>query len=71
MVASAIILSYNGIGESANQEAINNYISDYGIITVSYTHLNIGSILFSDINRQCSSGWIKENAHDFINRRCV
>lgn len=34
MVASAIILSYNGIGESANQEAINNYISDYGIITL-------------------------------------
>ena len=34
MVASAIILSYNGIGESANQEAINNYISDSGIITL-------------------------------------
>ena len=42
----------------------------FQIFSISYIYRawNIGSILFSDINRQCSSGWIKENAHDFINR---
>ncbi len=44
------------------------YISDFFSISYIYRAWNIGSILFSDINRQCSSGWIKENAHDFINR---
>ena len=37
-------------------------------ISYIYRAWNIGSILFSDINRQCSSEWIEENAHDFINR---
>lgn len=34
MVTSAIILSYNGIGESANQESISKSIGDYGLITL-------------------------------------
>lgn len=34
MVTSAIILSYNGIGESENQESISKSISDYGLITL-------------------------------------
>ena len=38
------------------------------LASLIYRAWNIGSILFSDINRQCSSEWIEENAHDFINR---
>ena len=34
MVTAAIILSYNGIGESANQESISKSISEYGLISL-------------------------------------
>lgn len=44
------------------------YISDLFSISYIYRAWNIGSILLSDIDRQCSSRWIEENAHDFINR---
>ena len=53
---------------SAAHATEETYISDFFSISYIYRTWNIGSILFSDINRQCSSGWIEENAHDFINR---
>lgn len=53
---------------SAAHATEETYISDFFSISYIYRTWNIGSILFSDINRQCSSEWIEENAHDFINR---
>ena len=58
---------WSGIFSSAHATE-ETYISDLFSISYIYRAWNIGSILFSDINRQCSSGWIEENAHDFINR---
>lgn len=53
---------------SAAHATEETYISGSFSISYIYRAWNIGSILFSDINRQCSSEWIEENAHDFINR---